>query len=66
MGASVSCEVATLFFAYQEIEHILPTFSKWTMLFLQHVDDGMMLWKVNSKEPISHIAFDQFMTEINV
>ena len=65
MGTPVACVVATLFFAYHEIKHLLPKFSKWIMLYLRCIDDGLMLWKVDTSEPSSYVAFEHFITAIN-
>lgn len=42
MGAPVAYVIATLFFACNEIKHLLPKFAKWMMLFLRYIDDGLM------------------------
>lgn len=65
MGTPVACAVATLFFAYQEIKHLLPKFTKQIMLYLRCIDNGLMLWKVDSNESSSCVAFEHYITEIN-
>ena len=65
MGTPVTCAVAAIFFAYQEIKHLLLKFTKWIMLYLRCIDDGLMLWKVDSNEPSSCVTFKHFITKIN-
>lgn len=43
IGTPVACITATLFFAYHEIKYLLPKFSKWIMICLRHIDDGLIL-----------------------
>jgi len=65
MGAPVACVIATLFFACNEIKHLLPKFAKWMMLLLRYVDDGLMIWRADTSEPSSCMAFEHFITDIN-
>jgi len=65
IGAPVACVVATLFFAYHEIKHMIPTFSKWLMIFMRYIDDGIMIWKIDINDNTSKEAFEMFKQEIN-
>ena len=65
METPVACVAATLFFAYHEIQHLLPKFSEWIMLYLRYIDDGLLLWMVNTSEPSHYVAFEHFLATIN-
>ena len=65
MGTPVVCVVVTLFFACHEVKHLTPAFAKQMMIFLWHIDDGIMIQKVTLNDPASMQAFEIFKKDIN-
>ena len=43
IGTLTACIVVILFFAYNKVRYLIPTFLKWIIIFLHYIDDSIMI-----------------------
>ena len=65
MGNPAAYILAAFYFTHQELFQLLPIFSKWMMDCMRYLDDCLLIWAIDSKDPTALNAFHLFQTVMN-